>query len=146
MHPPALSGLHHVTLPVTDLEASAAWYTTVLGAVRLPALDHHDPAGGRFSVVMTVPGLNVPLQLRLAPKAAAAAGEYDPVTLAARDRAALDQWAAHLDATGVAHGPVTEARLGHALGFHDPDGTLLRLYTQPVGELHAAAAQAGRSS
>lgn len=77
---PCLSGLHHVTLPVSDLDASAAWYGAVLGAVRVPALDHHDPGGGRFSVVLTVPGLHVPLQLRLAPEAAGTAGGYDPLT------------------------------------------------------------------
>jgi catechol 2,3-dioxygenase-like lactoylglutathione lyase family enzyme len=131
---PALSGMHHVTLPVTDLEAGAAWYAAVLGAVRVPGLDHHDPVSGRYSLVLTVPGLNVPVQLRVAPKAAAATGEYDPVTLAVSDRAVLDQWAAHLDAAGVAHGAVIEARRGHTLGFHDPDGTFFRLYAEPAAE------------
>jgi catechol 2,3-dioxygenase-like lactoylglutathione lyase family enzyme len=93
---------------------------------------------------MTVPGLDVPLQLRLAPEAAAAVGGYDPLTLAVADRAALERWADHLDAVGAAHGPVAKARLGHALSFHDPDGTLLRLYTEPVGGLEVAAAEMGR--
>ncbi|MFE6718271.1 VOC family protein [Streptomyces albidoflavus] len=143
MSPPHLAGLHHVTLPVSDLEASTAWYTKVLGAARVPGLDHHDPAGNRYSVVVTLPGLHVPLQLRLAPEAVAATGAYDPLTLGVTDRAELDRWAAHLDESGVPHRPVTAARLGHALSFHDPDGTLLRLYTVPVGGLEAAVRGAG---
>ena len=67
--PPSLSGIHHVTLPVSDLGASADWYAHALGATRLPGLDHHDPQGNRFSVVVTLPGLGIPVQLRLAPDA-----------------------------------------------------------------------------
>ncbi|MEU6443306.1 VOC family protein [Streptomyces sp. NPDC047046] len=138
MSPPRLTGLHHVTLPVSDLEASTAWYARTLGATRIPGLDHHDPAGDRYSVVVALPGLDTPLQLRLAPEAVAAAGSYDPLTLGVGDRAELDRWAARLDSVGVPHGPVAEARLGHALSFHDPDGTLLRLYTAPAGGLESA--------
>lgn len=140
--PPRLAGLHHVTLPVSDLDVSTAWYTTVLGAARVPGLDHHDPAGDRCSVVVTLPGLDIPLQLRLAPEALGTTGSYDPLTLGVTDRAELDRWAAHLDEADVPHGPVTPARLGHALSFHDPDGTLLRLYTAPVGGLEAAVQRA----
>ncbi|NEA38734.1 VOC family protein [Streptomyces sp. SID11385] len=146
MSPPRLTGLHHVTLPVSDLETSAAWYATALGATRIPGLDHHDPAGNRYSVVVALPGLDTPLQLRLAPEAVATAGGYDPLTLGVGDRAELDTWAAQLDSAGVAHGPVTEARLGHALSFHDPDGTLLRLYTAPAGGLASAVQNIARNA
>ncbi|QXE33258.1 VOC family protein [Streptomyces sp. GMY02] len=142
--PPVLSGLHHVTLPVSDLDTSTAWYASVLGAERIPALDHHDPHGARYSVVVALPGLGVPVQLRLAPEAAGTATAYDPVTLAVADRAALENWVEHLDACDVPHGPVAEARIGHALSFHDPDGTLLRLYTEPVGGFDAAVQEGQR--
>ncbi|MFD0021680.1 VOC family protein [Streptomyces sp. NPDC058382] len=143
MSPPALSGLHHVTLPVSDLKAGAAWYATVLTGERMPALDHHDSAGGHVSAVLTVPGPGVPVQLRLAPDATATAGGYAALTLAVRDRSVLDQWAAHLDTAGITHGRVTEAR--DALGFHDPDGTLLRLRTEPVGGLTTPTPTVGGS-
>ncbi|MFB7085664.1 VOC family protein [Streptomyces sp. NPDC056296] len=135
--PPSLSGLHHVTLPVTDLDASTAWYTRVLAGERVPALDHHDAETGRYSVVLALPGVAIPVQLRLAPEAAGTAAAYDPLTLSVTDRAELDRWAAHLDTCQVPHGSVVEARMGHALSFHDPDGTMLRLYTEPVGGFDA---------
>lgn len=131
--PPSLSGIHHVTLPVSDLEASAGWYAAVLGATRLPGLDHHDPVGNRFSVVVTLPGLDIPVQLRLASDPAIR--DYDPVTLAVADHAALEQWAAHLDAVGIQHGPIVTARIGYAMSLHDRDSTVLRLYTAPQGPL-----------
>lgn len=143
MSPPLLSGLHHVTLPVSDLETSTAWYTSTLGAARVPGLDHHDPDGGRYSVVVTLPGLDIPLQLRLAPEAAAVPCTYDPLTLSVTDEAGLHTWAHHLDGLGIDHGPVKAARLGHALTFHDPDGTMLRLYATPAGGLEAALKEVG---
>ncbi|MFD8686523.1 VOC family protein [Streptomyces sp. NPDC059651] len=145
MSPPLLSGLHHVTLPVSDLETSTAWYTSTLGATRVPGLDHHDPDGGRYSVVVTLPGLDVPVQLRLAPAAAAMPSTYDPLTLSVADESGLHTWARHLDALGIEHGPVKPARLGHALAFHDPDGTMLRLYATPAGGLAAALKEVGRT-
>ncbi|MFJ6393986.1 VOC family protein [Streptomyces sp. NPDC091972] len=137
LSPPLVSGLHHVTLPVTDLEVSTDWYTRVLGAERLPELDHHDDRGFRYSVVLFLPGLTIPIQLRLAPEAAGTATEFDPVTFAVADSTQLDHWETHLRACNVSHSPVVKARIGHALSFHDPDGTMLRLYTEPAGGLGA---------
>jgi catechol 2,3-dioxygenase-like lactoylglutathione lyase family enzyme len=37
------------------------------------------------------------------------------ITFSVRDRADLDAWAAHLDALGVPHLPVTAARVGDSL-------------------------------
>ena len=37
---PALAGIHHVAITVSDVEASAAWYERVLGLQRLPAPCH----------------------------------------------------------------------------------------------------------
>jgi hypothetical protein len=43
MSPPTLSGLHHVTVPVEDLDAGVAWFEQIFRAERLPWLD---PATG----------------------------------------------------------------------------------------------------
>jgi catechol 2,3-dioxygenase-like lactoylglutathione lyase family enzyme len=134
-----VSGLHHITFPVTDLTAGIAWYGRLLGAGHLTALDHHDPRGEWFAAVLAVPGLDVPVQLRVAGRAPGPAG-YEPVTFSVRDRADLDAWVAHLDACGVPHSPVTTARVGDSVQFPSPDGTPLRLYTGSV-DLGAAGSR-----
>ena len=131
---PVHQGIHHVKLPVTDLERSTRWYGEVLGAHRLTELDHRRPDGTLFAVILDVPGLGTRLELRLDPATAAALNGYDFLTLAVADRAAVDTWIAHLDALGVHHSPPVVALVGWLLVVPDPDGLRLRLYTtQPHG-------------
>jgi catechol 2,3-dioxygenase-like lactoylglutathione lyase family enzyme len=136
---PTVSGLHHITFPVSDLTAAISWYERLLGAEHLTALDHYDGQGEWFAAVLAVPGLDVPLQLRVGEPVPVPAG-FEPVTFAVRDRTALDAWVAHLDALGVPHPPATTARVGDSVQFTSPDGTPLRLYTGSV-DLGAAGGQ-----
>lgn len=135
MNAPVLTGVHHVTYPVRDLEASVTWFERCLGAERIARLDHHDADGQLFAAIVRLPGHGPLVQLRIAPGLAAAATGYDPVTFAVADRAELDRWAAHLDAREVAHSEVTSRRIGESVDFASPDGLVLRLYTEPVGSL-----------
>ena len=43
-----LVGMHHLKLPVSDLEASIAWYQRVLFAQHLSKFDHVDSSGTRY--------------------------------------------------------------------------------------------------
>jgi catechol 2,3-dioxygenase-like lactoylglutathione lyase family enzyme len=52
---PEIGGIHHLKLPVTDLERSVRWYSDVLGARRLTELDHRRPDGALFAVILDVP-------------------------------------------------------------------------------------------
>jgi catechol 2,3-dioxygenase-like lactoylglutathione lyase family enzyme len=47
MAAPRLKGLHHIKLPVTDLETSLNWYRRVFDAEHLTRFDHYDGAGTR---------------------------------------------------------------------------------------------------
>src|SRR5258705_7181486 len=38
---PGVTGIHHISLTVSDIEASAAWYQRLLGAVRIPMKFDH---------------------------------------------------------------------------------------------------------
>jgi catechol 2,3-dioxygenase-like lactoylglutathione lyase family enzyme len=133
---PKLSGVHHLTLPVSDLEAAMEWYGTALGATHVSRFDHHDGNGARYAVVMDLPGLDLPLELRLAPAGTTTAAygtQFGMVTFAVADRAALERWAAHLDACEVERSPVTEGHVGFSVRFASPDGVSIQLYTAPVG-------------
>jgi catechol 2,3-dioxygenase-like lactoylglutathione lyase family enzyme len=121
--------VHHLKFPVSDLPVSISWFETALYATRVSNLDHVDRDGNLFAVIMTLPGVEVPAELRLAPEAAAAVVGYDPVTFGVADKAALDQWAAHLDAAGVEHSPVIVGFAGHLIELRTPDGLAIRVYT-----------------
>lgn len=131
---PGIRGIHHIKLPVSDLERTAAWYIDILGARRRGELDHRRPDGTLYSVILDVPGLPTLIELRLDPPMAGALRGYDLITLTVPDRAALDQCIDRLDALGVEHSPPIVAKFGWLLVLVDPDGQWLRLYTaEPHG-------------
>ena len=134
MTTPIHNGIHHIKLPVTDLERSIEWYRTVLGAHRLTQLDHRRPDGTLFAVILDIPGIAGRVELRLDPSTAKALGGYDFLTLTVADKSAMDEWVARLDTLGIRHSPLIVALVGWLLVVPDPDGLRLRFYTtQPHG-------------
>jgi catechol 2,3-dioxygenase-like lactoylglutathione lyase family enzyme len=133
MSAPALLGLHHLKLPVSDLDASIDWYGRVFDAEYLPQFDHVDNSGVRYAVIINVPGLPVPVELRWAPTAASAIGGYDPIDLAVDSVDALQEWVRHLDVQGVDHSPVITGGAGHLMVLADPDGIFIRIAEVPAG-------------
>jgi len=133
MSGPSIVGVHHVKFPVTDLDASLQWYETVLKAKREPRFDHPGKDGKRVAVITFWPGLDVPCELRLAPKAAKAVDGYDPVTFGVADEQALQEWVEHFDAVGAQHSGIIEGFAGKLVEVTSPDGLAIRLYTVPAG-------------
>ncbi|NUO57449.1 MAG: VOC family protein [Hamadaea sp.] len=129
---PTLTRVHHVLVPVADLEAGVRWYERGLRARRIERLDHHDESGTLFAVILQLPGDGPMLQLRLDPSMAADVAGYGPVTYGVADRTALDAWVAHLDDNGITRSPIRTARIGDAVDFASPEGLVIRLYTDPV--------------
>lgn len=126
---PDISGIHHVTLSVSDLEASIDWYSSLLGfeVVKRVTVDGLDKA-------MLTRG---PLRVTLINH-----GEYavrgpfserrcglDHLSFAVRDRATLDAWVARLDDAGVLRGDVKRGGTGDVVSFRDPDNIALEFYT-----------------
>ena len=54
---PVIAGIHHLKFPVSDIDASLDWYTSVLSASRQPELDHFTASGTRYAVELKVPGM-----------------------------------------------------------------------------------------
>ena len=121
-----ITGLSHIQLLVSDVGASARWYSAVLGLrpfaddpdIGYVALQH---PGAKFVMVLTkAPGPSVP------PTVSSNDG-LDHVALAVPDGASLRDWAEHLTEVGIDHaGVVLEG--GHpSLQLRDPDGIAIEL-------------------
>ena len=126
----AISGIHHVKLPVTDLARSLTFYNDLLAATPIPELDHrHKETGQLYAHICDVPGLGTRLELRLNPEQAEKQRRFDPITIAVSDRVMLRRWSARLDELGIVHSGVIVAIQAWLVTFDDPDGHRLRFYT-----------------
>jgi catechol 2,3-dioxygenase-like lactoylglutathione lyase family enzyme len=124
---PALAGIHHLKLPVTDLGRSREWYHSRLGYQVLMEFVEQDRLMG---YALSHPNGGPPLALRLDPERARAAAGFDYFTIGVPDKDAIDQLAARLTGLGEEHAGVHWASIGWILPeLHDPDGHEIRFYT-----------------
>jgi catechol 2,3-dioxygenase-like lactoylglutathione lyase family enzyme len=133
---PALDGIHHLKLPVTDLERSLDWYLDRLGYL---VMKEFVEDGTVMGVAMTHPNGGPDLALRLDPARARAAAGFDYFAIGVPGHAAIEALAARFTGHGDAHAGVERTPVGWVLtGVHDPDGHEVRFYTVPL-ELPAEA-------
>jgi catechol 2,3-dioxygenase-like lactoylglutathione lyase family enzyme len=127
MNTPALDGIHHLKLPVTDLDRSLAWYQTRLGyELRAEIIE----SGTKMGLAMSHPNGGPSLALRLDPDRAAAAAGFDYFAIGVPDKPAIEALAQRLTELGDDHAGVHAATLGWILPLlHDPDGHEVRFYT-----------------
>jgi catechol 2,3-dioxygenase-like lactoylglutathione lyase family enzyme len=125
---PALAGIHHLKLPVTDLARSLEWYRSRLGyQVAMEFVEQGELRG----CGMRHPNGGPELGLRLDPERARAAAGFDYFAIGVPDKAAMDELASRLTALGEAHAGVHWASIGWILPeLHDPDGHEVRFYTR----------------
>jgi glyoxylase I family protein len=132
---PVLKSIHHVALTVSDVESSAAWYERVLGLNRIPVpFEHYE----REEILLVSADMSVVIGLHH--HEAHTGDSFDEIRtgldhlgLAVADRAAMEAWAAKLDAEGVEHTgirDITEPLPFSTLVFRDPDNIQLELYAQ----------------
>ncbi|RJQ81573.1 VOC family protein [Pseudonocardiaceae bacterium YIM PH 21723] len=120
-----ITGIHHLKIPVSDLEQSRAWYERVLGLhVRQ---EFSDGDGVVRGVAGDIGG--VPVALRQNPATAAGLSGFDPICFAIADRAAAEGWVDRLDDLGVDHSSVGQGSQGWVVRVQDPDGIEIRLYS-----------------
>jgi catechol 2,3-dioxygenase-like lactoylglutathione lyase family enzyme len=124
---PELDGVHHVKLPVSDLNRSRAWYESRLG-YQLATEFIED--GVVMGVALVHPSGGPNLALRLDPGLAARAAGFDYFAIGVPTKAALETLAGRLTALGEHHAGVHFATIGWILPHtRDPDGHEVRFYT-----------------
>jgi catechol 2,3-dioxygenase-like lactoylglutathione lyase family enzyme len=128
----SVPAITHVAVTVSDLGASEAWYTRVLGVE--PVLDE-DTGPFRhivYSLGDTLLGLHgFPDLVSDLPFDERTPG-LDHISFGCANRDELVEWAARLDALGIAHGDIVDAGYGSGLSFRDPDNIALELFAPPA--------------
>jgi catechol 2,3-dioxygenase-like lactoylglutathione lyase family enzyme len=124
---PALAGVHHLKLPVTDLARSLAWYQSRLGyEVQMEFVEQ----GTLMGYALSHPNGGPMIALRLDPARARAAAGFDYFSIGVPSRDDVEALASRLTALGEEHAGVHWASIGWILPeLHDPDGHEVRFYT-----------------
>ena len=135
-NPPGITGVHHLSLTVTDLDASLAWYQKVFTTGRLDLkVPHYGREETGYSVLLPEPRSGLILSLhrnvgnRGEPFDEARTG-LDHVSFQVAGRADLQAWVAWLDELGIAHSGIvdeTEPIAYSTVVFRDPDNIQLEI-------------------
>ncbi|HXW81152.1 MAG TPA: VOC family protein [Acidimicrobiales bacterium] len=135
---PAITGVHHFSPTVCNVEASVDWYEKVFGLERVPVtFPHYEREETGYAVPLVDPksGLAIALHENRGNQ-----GErfdecrtgLDHIGFNVTDRAEMDRWAEHLTAVGVEHSGIRDIQEPMAfstLVFRDPDNIQLELIT-----------------
>jgi len=134
---PATTGLHHFSPTVSDVEASAAWYSKVFGLQRLDRIaPHHGDEDGGYAVLLMDPRGRFLIGLHHHNEAQPGAFDerrvgLDHIAWSVAERRDLDTWADWLDRLGVTHSGVID-KAGSSpysvVVFRDPDNIQLELF------------------
>jgi catechol 2,3-dioxygenase-like lactoylglutathione lyase family enzyme len=123
-----MPAITHVAVTVTDLAASEAWYTKVLGVA--PVLNED---AGLFRHVVYIVG-NTLFGLHGFPDLASTEPfnerrpGLDHIAFGVASRDELAEWAVRLDELGVVRSDIVDASYGSGLSFRDPDNIALELF------------------
>jgi glyoxylase I family protein len=129
-----ISGFAHVSLTVSDLEASAAWYERLFeGSIRLMDTDEGD--GHRWIFYILPGGVPVGLHAFTDTPSGDRFSErrigLDHLSFACADTAGVQAWAARCEELGIEHSGIVERPYGVLLVVRDPDNIQLEFYALP---------------
>ena len=134
---PGVTGFHHFSPTVSDVEASAQWYERVFGMSRVPVkFPHYGAEEGGFAVILADPRSGVMIGLHHheanpgQPFHESKTG-LDHISFGVADRASLDAWASWLDELGIENSGVIDAASPipySVVVFRDPDNIQLELF------------------
>ncbi len=129
---PDVSGIHHVSVTVTDIERSVPWYSELLGLTKLMEEQHPDGAG--YAVVLGKPDWSMCIGLHThetneREQFSESRTGLDHVGFMVSARAELDAWESKLTELGVEHSPVNDQGGYAVLVFRDPDNIQLEFFS-----------------
>ncbi len=126
---PTFSKVSHKSFSVRDAEASAAWWSDVLGLVEI---DRSKGEGWHGIVLLHEPTVTV---LEVQQHDANHGERFDPrrtgfdhLGFKVDDPAELEDWRVHFEQLGVRHSPISHQDYGSVLTFKDPDGIQFEMF------------------
>jgi glyoxylase I family protein len=134
---PAVTGFHHFSPTVSDVEASAQWYERVFAMNRVPVtFPHYGAEQEGYAVLLMDPRSGIAIGLH---HHQANTGQpfderrtgLDHISFGVASRADLDGWASWLDELGIEHSGVidTDSPMPYSVVvFRDPDNIQLELF------------------
>jgi catechol 2,3-dioxygenase-like lactoylglutathione lyase family enzyme len=131
---PSITGIHHVSVTVTDVEASVAWYQRLLGMDRIPFIFRHYEREDTGSGVMLLDprlGIGIGLDYHQANQGEAfdeCRTGLDHLSFGVATRDELAAWVARLDELGIQHTGIRDEQEPLAYStvvFRDPDNIQL---------------------
>lgn len=129
---PEFPTIAHVSLTVSDLDRSVAWYERLFDTEML-----RDESPGPFRRAVWIIGGGSVIGFTEFPDPADSLPfnerrvGLDHLSFARDSRSELEDWAARLDELGVVNGGVVDADYGSALSFRDPDNIALEFFAPP---------------
>ncbi|KAF8172530.1 Glyoxalase/Bleomycin resistance protein/Dihydroxybiphenyl dioxygenase [Mycena galopus ATCC 62051] len=133
--PPPISGIDHLKIPTSSLDAKIAFYTSILPFTHLRHFDHKYARSSEvFAVILQHPQTQLLVELRLNPEQAAKQKGWDAVTWSVETRADLETWHTWLVERGVECSRVLKGFKGWVLVAEDPDGAMVRWYCKETHE------------
>lgn len=128
---PEFKGLSHLTLTVSDVDKSTAWWTELLGIQRL---FDGDEDGIKYTLNMHPSGLIFGLRSH-----ETGPGDrfderrtgLDHFALHVDSRAELEKWVGRLDELGIAHSGIKDVAYGSVITFRDPDNIQAEFFAMP---------------
>ena len=129
---PDVSGIHHVSVTVTDIERSVPWYSELLGLTKL--MEERHPDGTGYAVVLGKPDWSMCVGLHTHPtnereRFSESRTGLDHIGFMVSGRAELDAWESRLTELGVEHSPVNDQGGYAVLVFRDPDNIQLEFFS-----------------
>ena len=133
---PSITGIHHFSPTVTDVEASVAWYQRLFGMDRVPVpFPHYEREDTGYAVVLIEPRSGVLIGLH---KNESNRGEsfdechtgLDHCSFGVASRDELVAWVARLDELGIQHTGIRDEKEPFPYStvvFRDPDNIQLEL-------------------
>lgn len=114
------AGIHHLSLPTSELAETVGWLVRSFGAQENPALEHRRDDGAVYGRVLMVPGVPVPVLVLTSPGASVV-----PLGLLVDD---LDEWIARRAGDGVACSQPAVRVGGRSVDILGPGGVSIRVF------------------
>lgn len=135
--PTSITGIHHLKLPVADIETTKIFYCGILGFDHIPQFDHIDKNDKLFAVILQKKmssGSPLLVELRLNKEQAKKQQHWDPIVWSVPLKKDLEQWKDWFQDQGVQCSKVLTGVKGWVLSALDPDQKFVRIYCEESHE------------